>query len=277
MEANISMYRDLSETAIVYHNKNGLPSINIPHLHSQYEIYYNISGADGFFFNKKYYSCVGNDLFVVPRACVHKALIGTNTFYERCVISIDSKTINSINNIPPVMGALDWLEDVGEAVAGKAVLNERQHGIFMNMVYKYNNAADELHKLSVLVEMLSIVSRLFKNAAPVSADVPKEEYGRALLIIEEDFRDIKISDIAKRLYLSSSAFNNLFTERSGITPKEYLLLRKIAEAKKHLHMGASVKEASNLSGFSDCSNFIRAFKKYEGCSPGKLEFLSQPI
>lgn len=277
MTKNMSMYRESSPTVIVYHNKNELPSINIPHLHSQYEIYYNINGADGFFFDKKYYSCLGYDLFVVPKVCVHKALINANTIYERCIISIDSEIISAINSMPHIKGTLDWMEYVGESLTGKVNLNEKEHMYFMNRIYKYNNTSDELERFSLLTELLSLVSYKFKNTPPVSTCTPNSTLGKALLLIEENFRDIKISEISKKLYVSSSNFSKLFTERCGVTPINYLLLRKIAEAKKYLYMGLSVKEACLLSGFSDYSNFIRTFKNIEGCSPGNFEHLSKPL
>lgn len=271
------MYRESSPAAIVYHNKNELPSINIPHLHSQYEIYYNISGADGFFFDKKYYACLGNDLFVVPKVCVHKALIRPNTIYERCVLSIDAKIIASINNMPHLQGSLTWMEHVGNSLTGKVNLGPKEHNTLMHLVYTYNNTANELKQFSVLVEILSIVSHLFKTTAPVPTSTPAGMVGKALLLIEENFRDIKVSEIAQKLFVSNSHFGKLFAEQCGISPMNYLLLRKIAEAKKYLYMGISVKEACVLSGFSDYSNFIRTFKNVEGCSPGSLEHLSKPL
>lgn len=277
MAENMSMYRETASATIVYHNKNELPSINIPHLHSQYEIYYNITGADGFFFDKKYYACLGNDLFIVPKVCVHKALINTDTIYERCIISIDSKIISAINSMPNVKGSLDWMDYVGGSITGKVNLTKKEHAFFMNRIYKYNNTADELKRLSVLTEILSLVSYKFKNTSPVPTSMPDSIIGKALLLIEENFRDIKISELSKRLYVSNSYFSKLFTEQCGITPVNYLLLRKIAEAKKYLYMGISVKEACLLSGFSDYSNFIRTFKKIEGVSPGSFEHLSGPL
>lgn len=277
MKNNVSMYRDSSPAAIVYHNKNELPSINIPHLHSQYEIYYNINGANGFFFDKKYYSCLGNDLFVVPKVCVHKALINPNTFYERCIISIDSKIISAVNSIPHIKGSLDWLDYVGDSLTGKANLNEREHSLFIEKVHTYNNTVDELKRFSVLLELLCLVSYKFKNTAPAPTSEPDSLVGKALLIIEENFRNIKVSEISKMLYVSSSHFSKTFTEQCGVTPMNYLLLRKIAEAKKYLYLGISVKEACFLSGFSDYSNFIRTFKNVEGCSPGKFDSLSKPL
>ncbi len=276
MTKNMSMYRESVPTTIVYHNKNEHPSINIPHLHSQYEIYYNISGADGFFFDKKYYSCLGNDLFVVPKVCVHKALINPDKIYERCIISIDSKMISAINYIPHIKGSLEWMEFVGDLFTGKVNLNQKQHNDFMTLVYKYNTE-EGLKQFSILVEILSFVSNLFKNTQQIQPDVPESTLGKALLLIEENFRDIKVSDISKGLFISNSHFTKIFTKQCGVTPMNYLLLRKVAEAKKFLYMGISVKEACFLSGFSDYSNFIRTFKNIEGCSPGNFEHLSKPL
>ncbi len=277
MKNNVSMYRESSPTAIVYHNKNEIPSINIPHLHSQYEIYYNISGADGFFFDKKYFSCVGNDLFVVPKVCVHKALIRPNTPYERCIISIDSQIISAINSMPHIKGSLSWMEHVGDSLTGKVNLNDEEHKAFMKLVRRYNETEDELYRFSVLSEILSFVSHLFKTTPPILSQTPDSMLGKALLVIEENFRDIKVSDIAKKLFISNSHFSKLFTTECGVTPLNYLLLRKVAEAKKYLYMGISVKEACLLSGFSDYSNFIRTFKNIEGCPPGSFEALSKPL
>lgn len=276
MPKNMSMYRESSPTAIVYHNKNELPSINIPHLHSQYEIYYNIAGADGFFFDKKYYECLGNDLFVVPKVSVHKALINADTVYERCIISIDSEIISAINSMPHMKGTLDWMEYVGGSITGKVNFSEKEHIYFMDRIQKYNSTSDELKKFSVLIEILSLVSHKFKNTPPVPTCTPDDTVGKALLLIEENFHDIKISEIAGKLYVSNSYFSKLFAEQCGVTPINYLLLRKIAEAKKYLYMGISVKEACLLSGFSDYSNFIRTFKNIEGCPPGSFERLSKP-
>ena len=100
---------------------------------------------------------------------------------------------------------------------------------------------------------------------------------KALLLIEENFQHIKISEISKKLFISEGYFAKLFKSKCGITPANYLLLRKIAEAKKYLYMGISVKEACFMSGFSDYSNFIRTFKNIEGCSPGNFEQLSKPF
>lgn len=132
-------------------------------------------------------------------------------------------------------------------------------------------AEDVRERILALLEEKEELNMIF-----AAAPSPNEVLA-ALLVIEENFRDIKGSDIAKKLFISNSHFSKLFAAECGVTPLNYLLLRKIAEAKKYLYMGISVKEACLLSGFSDYSNFIRTFKNIEGCSPGSFEALSKPL
>lgn len=271
------MYRGGAAGVIVYHNINERKHIDVPHLHSQYEIYYNIHGAKGFFVNKNFYSCTGHDLFVVPKAQVHKVIVMPDTQYERCIISIDSKITDSINSMPHLGRALDWLDCVGHTLPAKVNLNNKDHSVFMQLVEQYNSAKDELKRFAVLIDILAFTGSFFKTARPVKNIEPDSIVGKALIIIEEKFRDIKISEIAEKLYMNDKHLSKIFKDECGVTLSSYLILRKLAEAKKYLYMGVSVKEVCTLSGFNNYSNFIRTFKKFEGCSPGNIQELSEPI
>ena len=99
----------------------------------------------------------------------------------------------------------------------------------------------------------------------------------AIREIEKSFKDATVSGIASTLYINEDYITRLFKEETGLTLKNYITARKIAEAKKHLFLGESVKNACFLSGFKNYSNFIRTFKKYEGYPPGKLDNLTKPL
>ena len=62
-------------------NKNGItvymkeyrnPYILTPHLHTEYEIYYNISGGKGFFIDEHYYECNPHDLFIIRKLHINQ-------------------------------------------------------------------------------------------------------------------------------------------------------------------------------------------------------------
>jgi len=280
MNQQVSLYRDLEELAIVFYNKNILPHVNVPHLHSQYEFYYNIQGGDGLFADKKFFECTGHDLFLIPKTCVHKVLVPKDTYYERCIINIDSRLVDAINVTPSLNRPLLWLEGIGEPETKKVNLNSDQHETFMAMVESYNAfGQNELLQYAKLLEILAFLGEQFPIGKECKGDIRQATSipEQALAVIEEDFKTIRISDISEKLYVNSSYLSTLFKEEYGITLEQYLIIRKIAEAKKYLYMGVPVNKACELSGFNDYSNFIRTFKKFEGCSPSNLRGLNAPL
>ena len=277
MEEKFSIYQDAPSPVVVYHNKNERPYVDIPHLHSQYEIYYNIDGAKGFFADKRFFVCTGFDLFLVPQACVHKVLVSPGAIYERCILNINTKIIDAINATPHLNRPLSWL--VGTSFPQKVNLNDNEHCLFLSLMDRYNQQKNELMRYAALIHLLAYIGTFFSPGRPaVQADAaPDSVAEKALVFIEEQFKTMKISELAETLFVNEHHLSRLFKDEFGITPANYLIIRKIAEAKKYLYMGASVKEACTLSGFGNYSNFIRTFKNFEGYSPGNLEKLTDPL
>ena len=85
---------------------------------------------------------------------------------------------------------------------------------------------------------------------------------------------IRISDIASQLYISTRHLCRLFNEYFGCTPGEYLLDIRIKHAlillTKH---NLKVAEVSANCGFSDPSYFARVFKKVYGVTPNQAKLL----
>ena len=170
------------------------------------------------------------------------------------------------------------MDYVGTSLPGKVNLKtDTEHNAFLKLIAEYNDDDDALYRHSVITKILSSISKYFKEKGTDTSVKPRDIAEGALVIMEENFKTIKISEISKQLFVSDSYLSRIFREKYGITISNYLIMRKIAEAKKYLHMGVSVKEACFLSGFNSYSNFIRTFKKFEGVSPGSFTELSEPI
>ena len=69
--------------------------------------------------------------------------------------------------------------------------------------------------------------------------------------------------------LSDTYFRNLFAARFGVSPKKYILDRRLIHAKQLLESGECrfVREAARLSGFEDPLYFSRIFKTRYGHPP----------
>lgn len=271
-------YRTLKKDIVVFHNKNELPYITVPHLHSGIEVYYNISGAKGFMVNGNFLKCGNFDLIIVPKVQAHKVLVKKNIPYERCIININESVLDILEMLAPSPVDFSFLNERHKCVN----LNKEQHKAFLELTGRYNKYEEEdgLKALSVFSELLAFIKMCFEK------NPQRQEYlddgdlsycDRIMKQIESSFKTASVSEITDRIFVSEDHANRLFREETGMTIKKYLTLRKIAEAKKHLFLGRSAKEACLLSGFGNYANFMRTFKNYEGYSPGELETLSKPL
>lgn len=271
-------FKDITKDIIVFYNKNEKPYISVPHLHSQYEIYYNISGAKGFMAGGNYFKCTGHDLIIIPQFMAHKVIVSQNIKYERCIININEYIVDAISSVCNNQETLQWLKNSTKIVK----LSDKSHETFISLITEYNkiyNTGNELALLSEFIKILTFIQSQIKNSIDYIS--PKDDQlthtDKVMLLIEEKFKRISVNEIASEIFVNSDYINKIFKEETGITIQQYLTTRKIAEAKKYLYLGKSVKEAAMLSGFNNYANFIRTFKNYEGYSPGELDELTKPI
>ena len=268
---------------IVINFKNSSDScITVPHMHSRYEIYYNICGAKAFMCDGKVYPCSCCDLIVVPKICAHKVFMNKDMSYERCIISVEETVVDMISILCRAEDCFSWLTDSNPSTISHTKLNESQHIEFMKLTKDYLNAektTDKLLTLASFINILSFLGKCFK----VRVDMPcidikiLSPVEKALVLIEQRFRTITPMEVCKEIYFSEDHLNRLFKQEISMTIKQYIVMRKLTEAKKHLYQGKTAKEACFLSGFRDYSKCRRTFKNYEGYNPGNLEELTSPI
>ncbi len=89
--------------------------------------------------------------------------------------------------------------------------------------------------------------------------------------IDENFKGkIDVREIAQFSCLSEFHFFRSFKEAFGISPHNYLIIRRLNEAKKLLQKdNASMGEISFECGFADIHSFSKSYKKHFGFSPSR--------
>jgi len=73
-----------------------------------------------------------------------------------------------------------------------------------------------------------------------------------------------LSVVAKR---STSFLSHHFPDEFGMSPKQYVLKRKMVASREMLQNGESVQNTAYAFGFYDPFDFSKRFKAYWGCSP----------
>ncbi|MBD1919522.1 helix-turn-helix transcriptional regulator [Microcoleus sp. FACHB-831] len=90
-------------------------------------------------------------------------------------------------------------------------------------------------------------------------------------IHEQLDQDLKLVELSAIAQLSPYYFLRLFKQRTGITPHQYILQRRIEKAKHLLkYSELSIADIAALTGFSDQSHLTRCFKRIVGITPKQL-------
>lgn len=108
-----------------------------------------------------------------------------------------------------------------------------------------------------------------KMSAPYPPKVLSKEITSALLYIDANFREnLSLEDVADIVFLSSYYFSRLFKKEVGINFSNYLLDKKLTEAKRLLiESDQTILEISASLCFKDQSYFCKVFKKYTEQTP----------
>ena len=84
---------------------------------------------------------------------------------------------------------------------------------------------------------------------------------------ESYFEKFSLQEAAKQLGLDKFKFLRLFKFQTGLTPNNYLILKKIEKSKIMLSQGSDLLSVAIDLGFYDTAHFCKHFKKFTGTSP----------
>ena len=87
---------------------------------------------------------------------------------------------------------------------------------------------------------------------------------------------LSVSDLAARAGLSASRFSQVFRDRFGRPPHQFLLHLRVQRAQDLLHhTGLTMREISAQCGFADVHHFAKTFKRLSGQTPGSYRRTNQ--
>ena len=133
--------------------------------------------------------------------------------------------------------------------------------------YKKNTIASE-KKVSGAMEIL--MADLMENLEIQPRDA--EKFKAVLDYVEENYREnITISDLARIMNISTVYFSNIFKEAFHISPKQYILGKRLFESQLLLSgTDLSVKEIAEKVGFENENYFSEFFSAKVGISALKF-------
>ncbi len=246
------------------------------HFHDYYEVFYLIDGGKQFFVDDTMYSIEPGDLFIINNFEIHKPLRDPEGDYRRVVAVFSPERIKEISPNHSI-DLLSCFISRKNGTHNKIKLNNNQQKIFLQLTNKIDSIDSNSfgsHALleAYFIELLVYINKWFREN--FSTEKNEESYGfntnvKAIIdYINDNFTNtITLESLESNFHLNKHYMCQLFKKTTGTTIHRYIVSRRLSRAKILLHQGHNVTATSDMCGFQNYTNFIRAFKQHFGVSP----------
>ena len=127
---------------------------------------------------------------------------------------------------------------------------------------------------AMLTDFYGILHELSRNSVDGNRQILQEEKIRpSVAYLEHHFTDKKlnIKQIAALSGISETYFRSLFLKQYGFTPLQYIIRKKLEQARRMLtETDLPVAEIETSCGFGDHAYFVKQFQNAYGISPESL-------
>ena len=120
------------------------------------------------------------------------------------------------------------------------------------------------------LQLLALLSQQRELASAAPADRLVER--ARVILMERCTQRVSVEDVAQELGVSYSYFRRVFREKTGVSPKQHLVLLRIRRAQDiFANTDKSIKEVAGLLGFSSAFHLSSQFQHLVGCTPSEYK------
>lgn len=239
--------------------------------HAQFcdEITYAVSGSATFYSNNKAETISGGQIHYIKKGLQHKILAGADSNFRYICIgfnpNLSSETIKAFTEIRKETDTFIKNDDGSIRHLTELLLNE------FYSEDEHRNTMINLYLSQILIS----VSRIYKGNLSYIDKKSTSTSGyavyNALRYIDREYIYItSVKNVAKELSYSEYYLSHIFSQKVGMSMKEYLLKKKLQAAAQMLKTtNLSIGEISDYLNFSTHHTFRQAFKKVYSISPNE--------
>lgn len=228
------------------------------HIHDQCEIYINLSGDVSFSAENSIYPLTSGNIIITRPYEYHHCIYHSNKLHKHYWILFSASQNERLFDI------------FFKREAGKNNLlvldSESTEELFEVCNILAEGKGTETEKYFYFFKLINLLN----NSKPSN---PKSKFQNNYITEAIEFinknisENFSVKDVAKHCHISIATLERHFESFFNMSPTAYIKKKRLTNATKLLSRGCSVTEASYLSGFSDCSNFISVFKKEYKITP----------
>lgn len=251
-----------------------------PHWHYYTEIIYMLEGTAMAECDDKSYIVEPGQLILFHPKAIHAIYSTNNEPVRYIVIKFDANTLSVTNSYTPKLSLVlaSARNDDCAAIHFSENILSRFHvkEIMMDCVreIKEQDYGYDIKIHSHLCNLMVYLLRLWRESGfqidkPLIADSDELSLNNITEYIDQHSDELlRIEDLAKQCGMSYSYFAKNFKLLYGKSCKEYIEFIKICKADDMLlFTDQNLDYISQETGFTDCSHFIKTYKKLKGITP----------
>lgn len=161
-----------------------------------------------------------------------------------------------------------------QAYALISMLLDKLNDMGMNDDVKEEYSSRLLHAHTIIElknEISAVFDELFDYQNQSSSDDAWTESVKQYIRENSANPELSVAYIAEHFSVSAAHLGNRFRKLSGIGILDYIHMVRLSGCKDLLAQGYAIKDCVELTGYTDIKTLQRAFKRYEGITPGQYK------
>ena len=235
---------------------------SVPHTHACTEMFYCVSGRGQFNIEGKLFDVAPDDLIIVNPRVQHTELSYQTYPLEYIVLGIDGAEF------------LFNEKDLGYTMLSCGMMREELLFLMRMLLREIDSRADGCEMVCqdltevLLVKLVRTASLSLRVSTPPAES---KERAAAKRYIDENYsRTITLDSLAEIAHVNKYYLSHSFKREYGTSPIDYLMKRRITEAKALLtSTDFSLTQIAEQIGFRSLAYFSKCFRKVEDISPNE--------
>ena len=261
----------LNEEFRLFHIKDQTGQEFSYHYHDFHKVVIFLSGKVTYHIEGKAYHLKPWDILLVSRHAIHKSEIDASVPYERFILWIK-------NDIPNKQ-LLQCFQKASDRSYNLVRLNSSLQEKLKDVLFELEaSARSEAFGKDILTqalcqEFMVYLNRIFLEKQYIF-DKKSYSYDSQIANILKYINhhlgeDLSVDALASRHYISKYHLMRKFKEETGYTLHNYVINKRLLQARTLISEGTPILKAAHESGFAEYSTFSRAYRKQFGKAPSE--------
>ena len=261
----------LNEEFRLFHIKDQTGQEFSYHYHDFHKVVIFLSGKVTYHIEGKAYHLKPWDILLVSRHAIHKSEIDASVPYERFILWIK-------NDIPNNQ-LLQCFQKASDRSYNLVRLNSSLQEKLKDVLFELEASArseafgKDILTQALFQEFMVYLNRIFLEKQYIF-DKKSYSYDSQIANILKYINhhlgeDLSVDALASRHYISKYHLMRKFKEETGYTLHNYVINKRLLQARTLISEGTPILKAAHESGFAEYSTFSRAYRKQFGKAPSE--------